>query len=251
VLYGRSDVINNQKNDFYNQKGNKKWIDKQEAMIRWQQRNTPGFRTAILSNMKHFDWNLTEAYQKVGKHHRRGLIVWGNKDIVSPYKNAQLIEDMMPHLRLIRMTDCGHNVLYEKGSAVRKIICAFLNVPGGQRGTRTYSQDPPKKSRTSDDGNSAHGSIDIQDEPLLDTGGPKSRSSDAVVDVDAPLQNEPIPIVPATPTPPPESSALTSLTEGSTGHVSSPPVFSPSGDVIITVSDSPVNTTVHTVQSDV
>jgi len=147
VLRWKKNLANGQKDYFYNKEKNKEWVDLQISMVRWQQRRTPGYMTSILSTIRHFPFeSLTSTFKKVGAHRRRGLIIWGTKDIVCPYKNASIIEEMMPHLRLITMTESGHMVLYEKAPAVTKMILAFISVPGGRRNNRQSSVIIPPKS---------------------------------------------------------------------------------------------------------
>lgn len=58
-------------------------VDRQIAMAHWQIKNTPGYLGALLSSYRNFPIrNMDELFAAVGRHSRKVLVIWGNKDKV-------------------------------------------------------------------------------------------------------------------------------------------------------------------------
>ena len=51
-------------------------IEKQMAMIKYQQKYTPGYTGALLSTYRVFPFRMEELFSAVGRHTRPVLIIW-------------------------------------------------------------------------------------------------------------------------------------------------------------------------------
>lgn len=102
-------------------------IDKQVEMFEWQMNNTPGFIAALLSTCRHFPiTGLEELYSVLGSHSRQVLIVLGDKDVICPYENTiHNLVRCMPNANIVDISDCGHNIIFEKFEDVVREILSF------------------------------------------------------------------------------------------------------------------------------
>jgi pimeloyl-ACP methyl ester carboxylesterase len=101
-------------------------VDRQVAMSHWQIKNTPGYLGALLSTFRNFPLrNMEELYTAVGRHNRKVLVMWGNKDEICPYhKCMTIIEESFPDGYIIDLVDCGHNCVMEK---FEDVVTELLN----------------------------------------------------------------------------------------------------------------------------
>jgi pimeloyl-ACP methyl ester carboxylesterase len=102
-------------------------IDKQSAMVTWQIKNTPGYLGALLSTYRYFPLRgMEELYTAIGRHPRKALIIWGDHDVVCPYRKCvKLMEESFPRGNIVDVLDCGHNCVFEKFEDVVRELLAF------------------------------------------------------------------------------------------------------------------------------
>jgi pimeloyl-ACP methyl ester carboxylesterase len=55
------------------------------------------------------------------------LIVWAMDDLALPASNIEGIEELVPHVTIAPVEDCGHFVIWEQPDAVNAAMDAFLN----------------------------------------------------------------------------------------------------------------------------
>lgn len=102
-------------------------IDKQADMVDWQIKNTPGYLPALLSTYRFFPLRkMKELFTAIGKHPRRVLVIWGDQDVICPFK--QCIDEAkasFPNGNIVEVCDCGHNTVYEKFEDVVRELLSF------------------------------------------------------------------------------------------------------------------------------
>jgi pimeloyl-ACP methyl ester carboxylesterase len=134
VIRARSTLLaEKQKSHYFNESERSiHWplIQKQMGMIRFQLENTPGYLGALLSAYREFPFRLEELLTVVGLHSRPVLILWGDRDIICPYKTSiHRIEPCFPNAFIVDIRNCGHNPIFEKYNDVAsEIIDFYANV---------------------------------------------------------------------------------------------------------------------------
>lgn len=122
-------IPNYQEEDFFNtdpDAAHRYLIDRQIAMSHWQIKNTPGYLGALLSTYRNFPIrNMDELFAAVGRHGRKVLVIWGNKDQICPYnKCINAMEESFPSGTVVDILDCGHNCVFEK---FEDVVTELLN----------------------------------------------------------------------------------------------------------------------------
>ena len=103
-------------------------IDKQVSMIKWQQKNTPGFLGAYLSLFRHFPLSgMADLYAVSGRRTERPvLFLWGNDDNLFPLRKAlAIVENAFPTAEILSLMHCGHNPIFEKFEDIAPAIIDF------------------------------------------------------------------------------------------------------------------------------
>eukprot|EP01006_Ploeotia_vitrea_P044104 TRINITY_DN66806_c9_g3_i1.p1 TRINITY_DN66806_c9_g3~~TRINITY_DN66806_c9_g3_i1.p1 ORF type:complete len:359 (-),score=19.18 TRINITY_DN66806_c9_g3_i1:401-1429(-) len=85
-----------------------------------------GFMRSLLSTVEHFSGlsqgDLEEFYTFVGMVRTiKTTVIWGEEDIVVPFKLLDLVKTMMPNANIITMPGVGHDVLLEEDKAAEFI----------------------------------------------------------------------------------------------------------------------------------
>ncbi len=122
-LFGNDLLINDLSGDYYKFPDDYEKIkgDYQNQMI------YKGFRRAILSTINNFPMaDLMYEYELFGKLKKPTLLIWGDKDLVLPFKNHKKVEELIPNVKFFPIIDAGHAVQYEKSYEVNEIIVNFL-----------------------------------------------------------------------------------------------------------------------------
>lgn len=131
VLYRKSSMANEQFDLFFNTEYNsthRPLIDKQVSMIKWQQKNTPGFLGAYLSLFRHFPLSgMADLYAVSGRRTERPvLFLWGNDDNLFPLRKAlAIVENAFPTAEILSLMHCGHNPIFEKFEDIAPAIIDF------------------------------------------------------------------------------------------------------------------------------
>jgi len=90
----------------------------------------PGFSDA-LEAMCHYP--LRDRLEKIGCP---TLVVWGDKDILVPVKDADIFEELIPDSRKIIYQDTGHVSMMERPARFNSDVKAFLDeAPGEEQPT--------------------------------------------------------------------------------------------------------------------
>jgi len=100
------------------------------SKLRWfggRLKNTPGYLGAILSTYRYFPLRgMEELYTAIGRHPRKTLIVWGDHDMICPFRKCiKLMEESFPNGNIVDVLDCGHNCVFEKFEDVVKELLSF------------------------------------------------------------------------------------------------------------------------------
>lgn len=90
-----------------------------------------GFKPALLSTMRNMNMHsLSETYNRVGKHKKPVLLIWGRKDHVLPFMNSERVKEVIPHLEFHAIQGAGHNLNYENPKIVNPLLIRFLRQAG-------------------------------------------------------------------------------------------------------------------------
>ena len=85
-----------------------------------------GFRRSLLSFLRNMPLRDADpVYRRVGERRLPTLIVWGNRDRVTPMALADQVHEAMPHAEL-HLLESGHLPQYEHPSAFIPILLNFL-----------------------------------------------------------------------------------------------------------------------------
>lgn len=104
-----------------------------------QTKLNPGFFPALLSTLRNFPLNELEwAYESIGKTRREGtvLVVWGDKDEVTPFTHAgrvlEMLEDGRKKVELLVLTDCGHVDALEVPRSIDEMVPPLIKHLAGE-----------------------------------------------------------------------------------------------------------------------
>jgi len=70
---------------------------------------------------------LKKSFERVGKHPRPGLIIWGEQDKVLPFEFAEDVQKYLPRYRICPIPGAGHVSHFERPDTVNAIIVRFLD----------------------------------------------------------------------------------------------------------------------------
>lgn len=86
-----------------------------------------GYADAIVSTLRHMNMSyMEEIYERVGKKKIPTLLVWGKKDKVIPFGNAELVRKAMPHARFLPLGNAGHIPTSDENEKTHRAILEFL-----------------------------------------------------------------------------------------------------------------------------
>ncbi|MGM0442734.1 MAG: alpha/beta fold hydrolase [Fibrobacterota bacterium] len=86
-----------------------------------------GFEQAVLSALRNRDAvNLKKMYRTFADLTIPTLLVWGEDDSVLPISRSEEITALLPRVSFHRIPDAGHSTVYEKPTAVNRILTDFL-----------------------------------------------------------------------------------------------------------------------------
>lgn len=61
-------------------------------MVQWQVQHTPGYLGAVLSTYRNFPMrSMDELFTAIGRHPRPTLSIWGDRDVICPYKKCMKV----------------------------------------------------------------------------------------------------------------------------------------------------------------
>jgi pimeloyl-ACP methyl ester carboxylesterase len=94
-----------------------------QKVLREQLKKTPYhvYRSALLNTI--FAWKKDE---DLGKITTPILIMVGGKDILTPQKNSEKLNQLLPNSRLVIIPDVNHSLLLEQGMEVTNLIKEFI-----------------------------------------------------------------------------------------------------------------------------
>lgn len=102
-------------------------IDKQISMVQWQIENTPGYLDAILSTLRVLPLrSMEELYAAIGRHPRPVLILWGEHDEITPYREGVAsMEACFDNGTIVDIRGAGHNPIAEKFNETMLEVLSF------------------------------------------------------------------------------------------------------------------------------
>ena len=69
---------------------------------------------------------LGETYERMGKHNKPVLLIWGHEDHVLPFKNSERVKESIPNLVFHPIQGAGHNLNYENPEIINSLLVRFL-----------------------------------------------------------------------------------------------------------------------------
>jgi pimeloyl-ACP methyl ester carboxylesterase len=88
-----------------------------------QQLCSPGVAESFLSTLQNFAWNEGVKFAQTAPP---TLIVWGESDRTTPFKNAAAVQAQFPGARLLRVPGARHGVHLDHAHVVEPELLAFL-----------------------------------------------------------------------------------------------------------------------------
>jgi pimeloyl-ACP methyl ester carboxylesterase len=98
-------------------------VDKFEEQFQYK-----GYLPSILSTMRHYPmYDLSEAYEKVGKSAIPTAVIWGTEDSSVPFDGSIKVKEAIPQVKIFPIKGAKHSVTYARTAVVNKIILNVLN----------------------------------------------------------------------------------------------------------------------------
>ena len=86
-----------------------------------------GYLNSILSTMRNYPmYDLSEAYEKVGRLGIPTFAIWGTDDQVVPFSGSEKVQKAIPHISIFPIEGAGHSVTYAETEKVNKILLKLL-----------------------------------------------------------------------------------------------------------------------------
>jgi pimeloyl-ACP methyl ester carboxylesterase len=86
-----------------------------------------GYKQALVSTLRHGPLTgQDEAFSRVGRQHREGMLLWGTGDTVVPYAVHERVKELIPWLDFHPIEGGRHCVNYEKPETVNPLLVAFF-----------------------------------------------------------------------------------------------------------------------------
>jgi pimeloyl-ACP methyl ester carboxylesterase len=112
-----------QLNDFLHPERFPDWPERYRVQMRYR-----GFRRARLSElMANASVDQREELERVGKHPRRVLVIWGKEDTQVPIEQSAALLEAMPRARLVTIEDAGHLPQWERPEVFNSTMIDFLH----------------------------------------------------------------------------------------------------------------------------
>ncbi|HET9875783.1 MAG TPA: alpha/beta hydrolase [Mycobacterium sp.] len=97
-----------------------------------EQLEFPGVGMSFASTVVNFPLDAGKDLRSVGEHPRPVLVIWGDADHVTPYRNSARVLDFFRHATLLTVKDGRHAVHLDHADTVHPAIRDFLRgVPAG------------------------------------------------------------------------------------------------------------------------
>ncbi|KAL4076454.1 Alpha/Beta hydrolase protein [Scleroderma yunnanense] len=103
-------------------------IDPIQQIIRLQSAHLPYFNAAVASSLRDGPIRGQEyAFKALGNSTQQVLLIHGTADQTVPYKYASKIQGLVPHLELMTIEGCGHDLTITHASEVSYLLLRFLS----------------------------------------------------------------------------------------------------------------------------
>ena len=98
------------------------WRGKYRAQMRY-----PGFLRALLSTIRHGPLQtMADAYERVGRHTRPVLLVWGTEDKTVPFELSETARATLPTAVFHAIHGAGHVPHLEQPDRINRLLINFL-----------------------------------------------------------------------------------------------------------------------------
>ncbi len=86
-----------------------------------------GFTRALLSTVRHGPlFGMQDVYQRVGRHDRLVLLIWGREDTVVPFSLSEAVRDALPQAAFHGIEAAGHAPHLERPQLINRLLIDFL-----------------------------------------------------------------------------------------------------------------------------
>jgi pimeloyl-ACP methyl ester carboxylesterase len=91
-------------------------------------RSQPGFVRTLHRTVVEYPMDDQSANYALIAQNRRlpVLLLWGDRDGLTPYRNAAVLHDLLPGSQLVTIVDAKHNMLIERAQPIAEVIAAWL-----------------------------------------------------------------------------------------------------------------------------
>ena len=91
-----------------------------------EQMEYPGFFPSLLSTIRHLPFDAGKEFGAVGRHPRPVLLIWGDKDEVTPYTDSTKVRNLFVTSDFFPVKNAGHAPHVEYPDVVNAKIVSFL-----------------------------------------------------------------------------------------------------------------------------
>ena len=119
--YGEKIVLKGLRKHFNKPEKFQEYFDKVQAQMKSQ-----GVIESLISTMRHFPVGYGKGLYSLGHHPRPVLIVWGEHDEITPYRNRRKVRKLFKNSELFTVENAGHAPHYEYRAMVNEAIVKFL-----------------------------------------------------------------------------------------------------------------------------
>jgi pimeloyl-ACP methyl ester carboxylesterase len=86
----------------------------------------PGVGASFASTVLHYPWGSGPEFRRVGEHSRPVLLIWGDNDPATPYRNAKRVVELYPRAELRTICGARHAPHVDHAEEVHAAILEFL-----------------------------------------------------------------------------------------------------------------------------
>lgn len=97
--------------------------------IKWnQQMQLKGYKYALLSTYRNILNKKSDyIYKRLANHDFDVYLIWGTEDKIVPFRNSEIIRNLLGKCVFFPIEDGAHNVMYEQPNVINQILCRILD----------------------------------------------------------------------------------------------------------------------------
>jgi pimeloyl-ACP methyl ester carboxylesterase len=91
-----------------------------------EQLNFPGVEESFVSTLQNFPWRAGPELKALADHPRPTLVIWGDQDQTTPYRNADAVFKLLPRAKFLRIAGARHGVHLDHPDRVYPALLSLL-----------------------------------------------------------------------------------------------------------------------------